>query len=81
MKPETLSREERGFLASELRSYLERECDVEIGNMDAEQVIDFLGEHLGAVYYNRGLRDAETVLSRKLDDISEELRAMEKPLR
>ena len=81
MKPETLSHEELGFLASELRSFLERDCDVEIGNMDAERVIDFLGKHLGAVYYNRGLRDAETLLSRKLDDISDELRAMEKPLR
>ena len=81
MKPETLSHEELGFLASELRSFLERDCDVEIGNMDAERVIDFLGKRLGAVYYNRGLRDAETLLSRKLDDISDELRAMENPLR
>ena len=81
MKPETLSHEELGFLASELRLFLERDCDVEIGNMDAERVIAFLGKHLGAVYYNRGLRDAETLLSRKLDDISDELRAMEKPLR
>jgi len=78
MKPDTLNREERSYLASELRAYLDAELDVEIGNMDAEALIDMIGEKLGAAYYNRGLKDAEALMSRKLDDISDELRALEK---
>lgn len=78
MKPDTLNREERSYLASELRAYLDAELDVEIGNMEAEALIDMIGEKLGATYYNRGLKDAEALLSRKLDDISDELRALEK---
>ncbi|EFO30690.1 conserved hypothetical protein [Roseibium sp. TrichSKD4] len=78
MKPDTLNREERSYLASELRAYLDAELDVEIGNMDAEALIDMIGEKLGATYYNRGLKDAEALMSRKLDDISDELRTLEK---
>lgn len=78
MKPDTLNREERSYLASELRAYLDAELDVEIGNMEAEALIDMIGEKLGATYYNRGLKDAEALMSRKLDDISDDLRALEK---
>lgn len=81
MKPETLSREERTFLASEIKHYLEAELEVEIGNLEAEGLIDVLSEKLGAVFYNRGLRDAEALLSKKLDDITDELHSMEKAIR
>ncbi|MBO6758965.1 MAG: DUF2164 domain-containing protein [Roseibium sp.] len=74
-----LSYKERAVLAEGVRKYLADELDVEIGNMDAEFLIEYLSGTLGSFYYNQGLRDAEAVLSRKLDDVSDELRALERP--
>ncbi|MEE2865296.1 MAG: DUF2164 family protein [Pseudomonadota bacterium] len=35
---------------------------------------------LGARFYNLGLKDAQALLARKVDDINDELYALEKPV-
>jgi len=75
-----LSREDHAWLAERLQSYFSTELDQEIGNMDAGFLIDFFAETAGPVFYNQGLRDAQALLGRKLEDIADDLSAMEKPL-
>ncbi|MBD1548021.1 DUF2164 domain-containing protein [Roseibium aggregatum] len=75
-----LSKEDHAWLAECIRSYFETELDQEIGNMDAGFLIDFFAETAGPVFYNQGLRDAQALLSRKLEDVADELSAMEKLL-
>ena len=74
------SKAERAYLAETIKRYFADELDQEIGGLQAEQVLDFLTVTLGPVFYNRGLVDAEAALSKKMDDFSEVIRALEMPL-
>lgn len=74
------SKAERAALGETIRRYFADELDQEIGGLQAEMVLDFMAETLGPVFYNQGLIDAEAALMKKMDDFSEAIRALEKPL-
>jgi len=40
----------------------------------------FFTEKIGGAYYNRGLYDAQALLSKRMDDIGEAILALEKPV-
>ena len=61
--------------------YFREELDQELGGFQAEFLIDFFAEEMGGFFYNRALYDAETVMSEKLRDISDELMQLEKAVR
>lgn len=69
----------RGDLAQLLRDYLKRECDAEIGNLDAEFLLDFITAKLGPRFYNQGLRDAAVALAKRMDLLTETLEELERP--
>ena len=71
---------ERAALADRIRRYFADELDLEIGGLQAEMVLDFIATSLGPVFYNRGLIDAEAALMKKMDDFSEVIRALERPI-
>ena len=53
------------------------ELDVELGQFDTEFLVDFISKKFGAVYYNKGIEDAQKVMERKMLDISDELYEIE----
>lgn len=69
----------RGDLAHLLRDYLKSECDAEIGNLDAEFLLDFITAKLGPRFYNQGLRDAAVALAKRMDLLTEALEELERP--
>ncbi|MGV2976737.1 DUF2164 domain-containing protein [Roseibium alexandrii] len=69
----------RARLNEQIRQYLSDELDTDIGNMEADFLIDFLSGSLGASFYNLGLKDAQALIARKMDDINDELYGMEQP--
>ncbi|WP_299816920.1 DUF2164 domain-containing protein [uncultured Roseibium sp.] len=75
-----LEKDARARLASQIQRFLDEELDVEIGNMDADRLIDFLSTSLGARFYNLGLNDAQALFARKADDINDEIYALEQPV-
>ena len=56
--------------------------DIHLGNIDckAEFLLDFFTEEIGPYYYNRGLGDAQAVLSERLESIGEAIYELEKPV-
>jgi uncharacterized protein (DUF2164 family) len=74
-----LDKDTRARLNQQIRQYLSDELDFDIGNMEADFLIDFLTKSLGASFYNLGLKDAQALIARKMDDINDELYGMEKP--
>ncbi|MGS4885593.1 DUF2164 domain-containing protein [Roseibium sp. MB-4] len=74
-----LDKDTRARLNQQIRQYLSDELDTDIGNMEADFLIDFLTKSLGASFYNLGLKDAQALLARKMDDINDELYGMEQP--
>ena len=49
------SKEEKELLVDKLKVYFEDELNQEIGQFDAEFLIDFISANMGSYYYNRGL--------------------------
>lgn len=67
----TFSRDEKQLLVDKIRRYFEQELNQELGQFDAEFLLDFLSRELGPHYYNRGLLDAQAILQSRLDTILE----------
>ena len=72
------SRDQKIAIVSEIQRYFGKELDQEIGDFDAEFLLDFFSEKIGGVYYNQGLNDARQLLDEKLDTITESFYELEK---
>ncbi|WP_427792036.1 DUF2164 family protein [Brevundimonas diminuta] len=73
-----LSKDEMQEAAARLRAYLSDEMEVEVGRLPAEMLVEFIGQDIGRLFYNRGLRDAETVVRQKVEDIADALYGLER---
>jgi uncharacterized protein (DUF2164 family) len=71
---------EKALLVDKLQRYFERELDQELGQFDADFLLDFFTEEIGAVYYNRGLYDAQALMSAKVELIAEQIVELELPV-
>ena len=74
------SKEEKEMMVRKVQLYFREELDQELGGFDAEFLIDFFAEEMGAFFYNRGLCDAETAINEKVSEISDILMQLEKPV-
>jgi uncharacterized protein (DUF2164 family) len=75
------SKAEKDTIVQKIQDYLNDELDIEIGQFDAEFLLDFFSKEVGAYYYNQGLQDARAVISAKLIDVDEAIYEIEKPVR
>lgn len=76
--PPILSKDELKDAAGILRRYFHDELDQELGQLPAEMLVEHIGEHIGKLFYNRGLRDAEGVVRAKVEDVADTLYGMER---
>ncbi len=58
-------------LVAKIQNYFTKELAQEIGQFDAEFLLDFFSKEVGAHFYNRGLFDAQNVMATKLEHINE----------
>lgn len=72
-----LDSKQKARMTESLQRYLQDELDVEIGQFDADFLVDFISKKFGAVYYNKGIEDAQKVMERKMLDIGDELYEIE----
>ncbi len=73
------SKDEKATLVRKIQLYFSEELGQQIGQFDAEFLIDFVSRELGAYYYNRGLQDAQAALAAKLDDVLDAIYQLELP--
>ena len=78
MTPIEFTAEQKDILVAKIETYFESELDQEIGQFEAEFLIDFISENMGGIYYNKGLQDAQLVVRSKLDDLEAEIESLEK---
>jgi uncharacterized protein (DUF2164 family) len=79
MQPIKFSREETKAIVGEIQDYFREELDQQIGAIPAEMLMQFFAEKMGAYFYNRGLYDAQALVRKKLDDVSDEIFGLEQP--
>ena len=73
------SKAEKELITRKVQAYFSKELDQELGQFDAEFLIDFFALEVGAFFYNRGLRDAQSIIEAKVADIADALYEIEKP--
>jgi len=76
----SFSNEEKVALVEKLQNYFDSELGVELGQFDGEFLLEFIAKEMGGVFYNSGVRDARTVLEKRLESIDEDLYAIEKEM-
>jgi uncharacterized protein (DUF2164 family) len=73
------SKDEKERIIRKIQLYFSEELEQTIGQFDAEFLLDFFSEEVGAYYYNRGLFDAQAILENKLENIADAIYELEKP--
>lgn len=66
------------MLVDKLQKYMSKELDVELGQFDADFMLDFISKEMGSIYYNQGLYDAQAVLTDKVDSLTDAIYQLEK---
>ena len=72
------SKEEKEILIKKIQLYFTEELDKEIGQFEAQFLLDFFSNEVGLYFYNRGLYDAQTILESKMESITEAIYEIEK---
>ena len=73
------SGDEKKIIVGRIQTYFREELNQELGGFDAEFLLDFFAEEMGAYFYNRALYDAQAILQRRLEDFGEAVFELEKP--
>lgn len=75
----SFSKEETAIIVGKLQLYFNEDLQQDLGRFDAEFLLDFIAEELGAYFYNRGLYDAQAILASKLEDLTDTILQLERP--
>ena len=81
MKPKKLlqlDKEQEEILLDELRAYMGDELDIDIGNLPAKFLLDFMVQLIGPKIYDQAISDAEPWLYDRFTGILEDLSVLKK---
>lgn len=78
MIPIKLPKEQKDEIVRRLQAFFEEERTESIGNLAAEQILDFMLKEIGPYVYNKAISDVRIMMDQKLTQIEDELYAMEK---
>jgi uncharacterized protein (DUF2164 family) len=71
--------QEKELLVQKLKHYFTNELDQDIGQFDAEFLLEFFGKEMGVYYYNRGLTDAQDIFKSRVESITDAIYELEIP--
>ncbi len=74
------SKQEKETIVSKIQEYFTDKLDQEIGQFEAEFLLNFFAEEIGPYFYNKGVHDSQGMLQKKVDEIIEAIDSLEKPL-
>ncbi len=76
-----LSREVKQELMRRVQRYFEEERGEQLGELGADQLVEFVLEELGPAIYNHALADARALVLEKAAQIEDELYSLEQHYR
>ena len=72
-KGDKLTDEQRKKTIEDIIYFFDNERDEQIGQIAAEQVLNFFQEAIGPTVYNRGIMDAKQALQSRVDELHYDL--------
>ena len=73
--------EGKARIVQKIKAYFEEELGEEIGQFDAEFLLEFFAGEIGPHFYNQGLKDAAAIFDLQCDRAKEEIYAREELLK
>ena len=73
--------QEKEQIITKLQQYFSRELDQELGQFDADFLLDFFAEHIGAYFYNQGLYDAQQIVNDRAEQITDAIYELEQAIK
>ncbi len=70
--------DEKKILVHRIQDYFHNELSEEIGQFDAEFLLEFFSKEIGGYHYNKGLKDARTLIEENAQNLSQIFYEMEK---
>lgn len=74
-----LNSHQKSIIIEKLKIYFDRELDFDIGQFDAEFLLDFFAKEVGVYFYNKGIENAKEVMEDKFQEIDMALFDIEQP--
>jgi uncharacterized protein (DUF2164 family) len=82
MKPIKFEKEQRAEIVTRIQRFFDAELEQQIGNIPAQQLLDFFTAEIGPYYYNLGLSDAQAAMTRAVDGFNDMIYDLEQqPMR
>jgi uncharacterized protein (DUF2164 family) len=75
-----LPRDEKLQLAGRLQEYFKGQDWEEIGNLEAESLLDHMLKEIFPYIYNKAVQDARQLVTERMQGIEEEFYTLEKPI-
>jgi len=71
--------QEKNVLVEKVKHYFENELSQDIGQFDAEFLLEFFSKEIGVYHYNKGLKDAQDIFKSKVESITDAIYELEIP--
>jgi uncharacterized protein (DUF2164 family) len=71
MKKDMLNEIQKNEIIELIMGYMEEELDIDMGNMQAMLILDFILKEIGPYIYKAGIDDAAKFIGAKLEDLYE----------
>ena len=68
-----ISRKNKDKITQDLQEWFRKNLDQEIGNLDAEFLLDYFTENLGGFYYNQALSDVHSLIAEKTESLADSI--------
>lgn len=67
-------------MIADIQRFFYEERNEEIGNLAAENMLEFFKIHLGPYFYNEAIKDARTLMGEKMASIEDDFYTLEKKI-
>ena len=74
------SKAERDAIIPKIQDYVFKKLDIELGQFDADFLLSFFVDEIGPFFYNKGIQDAQAILHKRIEDITDAIDSLEKPV-
>jgi uncharacterized protein (DUF2164 family) len=64
-----ITKEKKAEASSKLKEYIHENFDMDIGNLQAGIMLDFITENIGVYYYNQAIADSLSFITEKAEDM------------
>ena len=74
-----LDAQQKSDAIEKLKKYFDKEMHQDLGQFEADFLLDFFAKEVGSYFYNQGLADAGKVFEERIEDVQQHLYELEKP--